>query len=839
MSLSILKTRAHVPSLKSSCLSLLGLVLCVPHAWAAVPPVYVDAQQTLDSGLNNPQALAGNSTNNGALFIADTNNNQIVVLLNGNSFAFNPPGFTLSTPQAIAIDAQGDLFIGDTPTSGGTSSGRIIEMPAVGGNLTGTAHVIFQGAPLVNPISMTVDGTGTLFIGDLGTSNNGAIYSLAPNATTLTPLTFTGLSPTIAPAALLRDSSNNLYIADNNSTSGGIYEAPDTGGAAISIPTPNFVINQPSGLALDGSGNLYILSILGNNAKQQVTVVPAASPTTPYIIPNTGIGNSSSMMFDPKGNLDVLSSQDGGIYQLTFGSAINMGYSSPTAPGVPIIFNFEFNAPATLTGFSVVTAGDVSTELTQTSAGTCINGTYSAVTPSAPYTCENTYEGTPKYPGLRSSAILVKGGNNTVLASEPVYQIGVGGVQVTYPLAATATATGLQEPQAVAISGLDNTVYVADLLAAKVYSVNGLGGTNLTPVSTGGITLVAPSGVAVDGAGNLYISDYGGTNPGQVIEVFPTTGAAPVVVNTGGLLQHPIALTLDTVGNLYIGDAGPAGLDASTGNPGFLVKVPMGGAAFKLNTPTVPIVFPQALVANAYTGYLFIGDSGDPSGVGQVDVITPDGTVGGQVVIPNITNPAALTFDPAGNLYVLDGYANTITVDPIYLNNPNTYLLQFDTSALTATSSMAMSAGGQSLVITNIGNGTNNTLVYVNGNAGALNFGSVPQGTQSQAMTATVANIGNTSLTLGIPYFTTTTSNPAFSVLNSSTCTNNLTLGVGGSPQNNGSCNFNFEFTPTSVGPTSQQFSIRSNAFNQGIPVLTVQGTGTAGGSVQKAKPRK
>jgi sugar lactone lactonase YvrE len=837
MSLSILKTRAHVPSVKSSCLSLLALVMCVPNAWGAVPSVFVDAQQTLDSGLSNPQALAGNSTNNGALFIADTNNNQIVVLLNGNSFAFNPPGFTLSKPQAIAMDAQGDLFIGDTQSSRGVTTGRIIEMPAVGGNLTGTAHVIVSGPPLANPISLTVDSTGMLFIADHPASGSAAFYSLAPNATRPTRLTFTGLSPAIVPAALLRDSSTHLYIADKNSVNGGVYEAPDTGGVATPIPTPNFVINKPSGLALDASGNLYILSTLGSNPTQQVTVVPAASPTTPYIIPNTGIGTSSGMMFEPKGNLDVLSAQYGGVYQFTFGSAINMGYSGPTAPGVPILFNFEFNSPATLTGFSVVTAGDVSAEVTLTAAGTCVNGTHSGVTPSAPYTCENTYQGTPKYPGLRSSAILVKGAGNTVLASEPVYQIGVGGVQVTYPLATTATATGFQQPQAVAISGLDNTVYVADTLAGKVYSVSGLGGTTLTPVSTGAITLVAPIGVAVDGSGNLYIADFGGTNPGQIVEVFPTTGAAPVVVNTGSLLQHPLALTLDTAGILYIGDAGPAGFDASTSDPGFLVKVPAGGTAFKLNTPTVPIIYPQTLVANSYTGYLFIGDGGNVSGVGQVDVITADGTVGGQVILPNVTNPSGLTFDPAGNLYVLDGNTNTITVDPIYLNNPTPYLLQFDTTTLAAPSSMAMSAGGQSLVITNTGNGSNNALVYVNGNAGALNFGSVPKGTQSQAMTATVANIGNAALTLGIPYFTTTTSNPAFSVLNSSTCTNNLTLGVGGSPQNGGSCNFNFEFTPNSVGPTSQQFTIRSNAFNHGIPVLTVQGTGTAGGSVQKTKP--
>ncbi len=825
MSLSISKIGPKTSIVKSASLSLLALAISVPSAWAQAPAIYTDAQQTLNSGLNGPQAFAVNGTNNGAIFIADTNNNQIVVLVNGQSFAFNPPGFTLVGPQAIALDAQGDLFIGDTPSTNGNSFGRIIEMPANGGNLTGGAQVVFSGAPLANPIAMTVDNTGTLFIGDYPlTAANGAIYSLAPGANTLTPLTFTGI-PTIAiPAALVRDASNNLYIADNGNTNGGLYKASLTAGTATTISVPNFVIDQPSGLALDAAANLYILSALNGAVKQQVVVVPAASPANPYILPNTGIGASSALAFDPKGNLDVLSNQDGGIYQLSFGSAINMGYSSAAYPGVPIIFNFEFNAPATLNGFSVVTGGDASTELTQT-GGTCVNGSYSNLTPPLPYTCEQTYEGTPHFPGLRDSAILVNG-SNTVLASVPVYQIGVGGVQATYPLAATATASALQQPQAVAISGLNNTVYVADTAAGKVYSTGGLGGSNLTPVSTGAITLVAPSALAVDAAGNLFIADFGGTNPGQVVEVPTATGAAPSVVNTGSLIQHPIALTVDHLGNLFIGDAGSGGLSAGSSNPGYLVKIPLGGTAFKLNTP-LPIVFPQALAVNFYTGFVFVGDGGDTTGAGQVDVFTADGTEGGQFGVPNVTNPTGLAFDPAGNLYVLDGTTNHITVDPIYLNNPTPYTLPFDNSLLAAASSMAISAGGQSFVIANIGAGTSNNLVYLNGNTAALNFGSVTQGTQSQPLTATVANIGNGSLIVGTPYYSSTSSNAAFSVLNSSTCTNNLTLAPGGSAQGGGSCTMNFEFTPSSPGSTSQQFTINSNAFNAGIPVLTVQGTGT------------
>jgi sugar lactone lactonase YvrE len=830
--------------LKMFCFPVLGLVFCAVNAWAAAPPVVIDAQQILGAGYNNPQSIAVNNTNQGAVFIADTDNNQIIALLNGYSYAFTPTGFALSTPQALALDAQGDLFIGDTPTNNGNSYGRVIEMTATGGNLTGAAQLIFSGAPLTNPISLALDSTGTLFIGDYPPSGAGAIYSLAAGGTTPQLLNITGLSPTVIPAALVRDSSTNLYIADNGSFSGGVYIAPAAGGAAQPVATQSFVINQPSGLALDTAGDLFILSLLGTgsgyNPGQQVVVVPAASPSNPYILPNNGIGTSSSMAFDAQGNLDVLDSADGEAFQLNYVNPTPMGYVNLGQTGPQILFNFEFNAPTTLGGFRIVSQGDVSTDLTQTGGGNCVTGSVHnlpnggpTLSPFYPYSCIEYYEGTPTYPGLRTSAILVRGANSTILASTPVYQVGFAGAEITYPLNASASATGLQQPQAVAISGQNNTVYVADTQAGIVYSTSGVNGSTLTPVSTGTISLQAPSALALDAAGDLFIADF---NLGEVIEVPTTTGLAPsVVIAPGGLLQHPIALTVDFLGNLYVGDAGPGGVNAGSGNPGYVVKLPAGGAAYKMTLPaTVSIVFPQALATDPYNADLFIGDGGDSSVAGQVFGVTPDGSVGATIPLSNVTNPTGLAFDPAEDLYVLDGTANTITVAPAYGSAP-LYVLDFDNTSLAAASAFAMSAGGQSFVIANIGTGSSNNLVFVNGNSSTLSFGNVAEGSQSQSMTATEYNIGNAPLTLASPYYTTETANSAFNILTSSTCGANVAL------VSAASCSINIQFAPVFIGDTSQQITVDSNAYNgkTGNPILTLQGTGTGTGSVSRGSGKR
>jgi hypothetical protein len=221
--------------------SILAVVFSASGAWAQAPSVLVDAQQTIATGFSTPQSIA--VSKNGTIYIADTNNNQIVAIVNGVKTPVATGTFVLMTPQALTLDANGDLFVGDTPTTGGTSFGRIIELAGDGkGNLTGVATLVFSGAPLTNPWALAIDSAGTLFIGDYPPSQDGAIYSMVSGGTPQ-PLNVTGLNTPFSPAALLRDSLNNLYIADNGNFSGsngGVYIVSDTGGAAQPVATGVF-----------------------------------------------------------------------------------------------------------------------------------------------------------------------------------------------------------------------------------------------------------------------------------------------------------------------------------------------------------------------------------------------------------------------------------------------------------------------------------------------------------------------------------------------------------------------------------------------------------------------
>jgi hypothetical protein len=137
-------------------------------------------------------------------------------------------------------------------------------------------------------------------------------------------------------------------------------------------------------------------------------------------------------------------------------------------------------------------------------------------------------------------------------------------------------------------------------------------------------------------------------------------------------------------------------------------------------------------------------------------------------------------------------------------------------------------------VIANVGNATSNNLVFLNGNSSTLAFGNVPVNGDSATQIATVTNIGNQTLTLSNPYYSVNQTVTAFDVQSSTTCM----------PENLNpaeSCSFNVQFRPMAASALSQQVTIRSNAYNSGLPLINLTGTGTAaaGANLRRSPERK
>jgi len=190
--------------------------------------------------------------------------------------------------------------------------------------------------------------------------------------------------------------------------------------------------------------------------------------------------------------------------------------------------------------------------------------------------------------------------------------------------------------------------------------------------SSGSVT-----GLAVDAAGNLYISDGGNhvvrkVNTAGIISTVAGNGS-PGFAGDGGpatsaQLYYPAGIALDSAGNLYIADASnnrvrkvnPAGVISTLGGNG---NVRYSGDGVPATTTAVDR--PEGMATDS-VGNVYVSETSSS----RVRKVAPDGMIstvagvaagtngfsgdGGPATAATLYGPIGLAVDPAGNLYIAD-----------------------------------------------------------------------------------------------------------------------------------------------------------------------------------------
>src|SRR6266545_2524816 len=471
---------------------------------------------------------------------------------------------------------------------------------------TSSMTVFVASNPQFNgPAGIAVDGSGTVYVADYGNStvrmimSGNAVSTLAGTAGVQGSADGTGAAAQFNwPLGAGVDNAGNVFVADGNNTirritsagvvstfagTAGVTGSADGTGAAAQF-------NQPSGVAVDGAGNVYVAE-LGNDTIRKITpagVVSTLAGTAGVSGSADGTGAAAqfsspqSVAVDESGYVYVADSNNNTIRKITpeglvttlagiagvWGSADGTGaaaqFSYPWYLAVDRSGNVYVSDEGNATIRTITPAGVVST-----AAGTV------ALTGSADGTMAASHLAWPY--GVAMDGLLnvyvADHGNNTIRKITPAGAVSTlaGTAGVAGSADGTGAAARFNQPSGIAVDGAGN-VYVGDYgnntirkitSAGVVSTVAGAAGVFGSADGAGAQARFAyPNGVAVDGSGNVYVADQGNctirkiTPAGVVSTLAGTAGVWGSSDGTGSAAQFgaPAGVTVDRKANVYVAD---------------------------------------------------------------------------------------------------------------------------------------------------------------------------------------------------------------------------------------------------------------------------------------------
>lgn len=225
------------------------------------------------------------------------------------------PSTGLQNPIGIAVNGSGDIYVANFG-SGGSGSGYVTVYPSgANGNMAPTRTIAGQNTGLgtlwgiaLNPVN------GDVYVANLTNSGLGTvmIYPSGANGDVEPIGTIGGASTGLdIPAGLTLDANGNIYVPNEGHDSVTVYAAGTVGNTAPARTINGIKTKQldsPDQVALDSSSNIYIANRLG----WSVTVYAArahgnATPIESIKGKTTKLKSSNGIALDGSGNMYVAS----------------------------------------------------------------------------------------------------------------------------------------------------------------------------------------------------------------------------------------------------------------------------------------------------------------------------------------------------------------------------------------------------------------------------------------------------------------------------------------------------------------------------------------------------
>ena len=487
-------------------------------------------------------------------------------------------------PRGLEVGTDGALYVADTGnqvirrvTLDGTATTFAGRM-RVAGSLDGA----LDAARFNGPSDVAVDrSTGAIYVADTLSNRirriaNGTVSTVAGSAEGLQD--GSGASARFSqPWSVDVDSSGNVYVADYNNA---VIRRVTAGGSVSTLAGANAIgsrdgigtaaqFNGPAGLAVGANDTLYVADAF-SHAIRRIAV---------------GTGEVSTLA----------------------GSKPQRGYLE--GRGTEALFRFPYGVAADAAG-NVYVAEDTH------------------IRKIAPDGMTSVFAGMPSQTGFVNGA-----GTSARFGAPTGLAFGPGGI-----------------------------LYVADNANHAIRAVTPAG---VVSTFATGSDISSPWGVAVDGQGNVYVTNFGNDS---ISVITPGGSVSKLAGGTRGFLDGtgaqarfslPSGITVDGSGNVYVADF----------ENNAIRKIRPGGAVTTLVGTSAGLVRPSGVVSDA-AGNLFVSDymhmiyRVDTSGAIRVVAGSPSmpGNVDGYGARARFFFPEHLALTPGGELLIADSFNHAIRI---------------------------------------------------------------------------------------------------------------------------------------------------------------------------------
>jgi phosphodiesterase/alkaline phosphatase D-like protein/uncharacterized protein YjiK len=672
------------------------------------------------ASFDSPFFLAPDAAGN--IYVSDNDNNLIrKITPSGGVSTLADAAAGFNQPTGIAVDPSGNVYVADNQNHRIrkiTPAGVVSTLAGSDSGEYGNANGVSTAARFSNPVGLTLDAGGNLYVADAGNhlirkiTRAGEVSTFAGSGTQGST-DGNGTSASFnSPQGIAIDADRNLYITEDERSS--VRKITPTG----DVTTLAGVVassSQLSGIAVDASANLYVTDVANNligkiSPAGDVTILAGSGSEGA----DNGAGTTASFSLpygitvDASGNVYVADAGNDLIRKITqsaytispalpaglsFDGATGTISGTPTAVSAATAYTVSAKnnggSSTTILNITIASAptATTSTATSVSSTGATLNGSINANSASTAVTFE--YGLTSSYGAIVTAAQSPVTGTSatavtaalTGLTPNTTYHYRVVGVNtegttngddmtfITTDIAPSISYASQTYTVGTAIAALMPTNTggaVSALTSAQVSTFAGSGAYGSADGLGTAASFKYPAFLTPDAAGNLYVSDNGN----NLIRKITPTGDVSTFAGVSAGFNKPCGIAVDPSGNVYVADnqnyrirkITPAGVVSTLAGSDSGERGNADGVSTAARFSNL-----VGLILDA-EGNLYVADAGNHlirkiTRAGEVSTFAGSGTQGstdGNGTSASFNTPEGIAIDAARNLYITEDERSSV-----------------------------------------------------------------------------------------------------------------------------------------------------------------------------------